>query len=74
MCRYFCSPSSAAVAVPTCTRPATTCVPRALGSLTQKAQFEFAHRSLEPEQQAIVAEARIVDTVGVDHDRADQPA
>jgi len=45
---------------------------RLLRALAEQRQFEFAHRAFHTQQQSIVGMARIVDSVLVDEDRADQ--
>jgi hypothetical protein len=39
-----------------------------LGSLTKDPKFEFAHRALQAQQEAIVEEPRIIDFVSVNHE------
>ncbi len=39
-------------------------------SLPQQIQLELAHRSLEPEQQPVIQNARIIDPIRIDHDGA----
>ena len=43
-------------------------------ALSQQAQLVFRHRALQPEQQAIVDESRIIGAVGIDHQRAGKRA
>jgi hypothetical protein len=43
-------------------------------TLTEKREFELAHRALEPKQQAIVERARVVHPVGIDEQRFGQRA
>ena len=42
-------------------------VPRRLAPLLQQAQLVFGHGPLEPEEQAIVDEPRLVHAIGIDH-------
>jgi hypothetical protein len=43
-------------------------------ALSQQTQLVFRHRALQPEQQAIVDESRIIGSVRVDHQRAGERA
>jgi hypothetical protein len=43
-------------------------------ALSEQAEFVFRHRSLQPEQQPVVHQARIVDPFGVDHQGTGQGA
>ena len=45
---------------------------RFLRALAEHREFKLAHRALHTEQQPIIGMARIVDSVLVDHERADQ--
>src|SRR5271165_1343102 len=45
---------------------------RLLRALAEQRQFKLAHRPLHAEQQPIIGMARIVDSIFVDNDRADQ--
>jgi len=49
-------------------------MPRLVGALTKQRQLELAHRALEAEQQPVVAQARIVDALGIDEQRSYQAA
>jgi hypothetical protein len=44
------------------------------GPLSQRIQLELAHRPLEPEQQTVIKNARIVNPVRIDDDGANQSA
>lgn len=48
--------------------------PHRVRPLLQQPQLEFAHRALEPEQQAVVQLTRIVDAVVIDQQRVGQSA
>ena len=45
-------------------------MPRLVRALTKQRQLVLAHRALEAEQQSVVAQARIVDALGVDEQRS----
>ena len=42
--------------------------------MTEEVQLEFTHCSLEPEQKAIVDDARIIDAVGIDNNSSHHAA
>ena len=41
--------------------------------MAKEIQFELGHRSFQSEQQSVIHQAGIVDTIGIDYDRADEP-
>jgi len=49
-------------------------IPRCNAALAQEAQLVLGHRPLQPQEQAIIDQARIVRAVRIDHQRADQGA
>jgi hypothetical protein len=49
-------------------------IPRRNSALAQKAQLVLGHRPLQPQEKAIIDQARIVRAVRIDHQRADKGA
>jgi hypothetical protein len=49
-------------------------IPCLNSALAQEAQLVLGHRPLQPQEQAIIDQARIVRAVRIDHQRADQGA
>src|SRR5262245_925288 len=45
-----------------------------LAALSEKVQFELTHRALEPQQQPVIEQARVIDAVGIYDKRPHQAA